>query len=114
MNKYITNCPNCGAPLRSYGRCEYCGTAVERPLQILTIRPGLRKLVCQTILPTESVVNHPEASADYTKHDICAKMTDALIDSIKFVTKREFNPSRCEDVITVHGELWVADPDINY
>lgn len=24
--KLLTNCPNCGAPLRRDGTCEYCGT----------------------------------------------------------------------------------------
>jgi tRNA(Ile2) C34 agmatinyltransferase TiaS len=25
-NPHPTNCPNCGAPLPSSGKCEYCGT----------------------------------------------------------------------------------------
>lgn len=30
----MTNCPNCGAPLKG-GRCEYCGTQVEPPRRVL-------------------------------------------------------------------------------
>ena len=28
-NESETNCPNCGAPLKS-GKCEYCGTEKEQ------------------------------------------------------------------------------------
>ena len=111
---YVTNCPNCGAPLRGYGRCEYCGTVIQQPLQVLTIRPGIRKLVCQTRLPLELGELNPEAVAEYAKRDIRAKMADALTDSIKFVARRDFDPRRFEEVITVRGELWISDPDVNY
>ena len=30
----MTNCPNCGAPLKD-GKCEYCGTQVEPPRRVL-------------------------------------------------------------------------------
>ena len=78
---YVTNCPNCGAPLRDYGRCEYY---------------------------------KPEAVAEYAKRDIRNKMADALTDSIKFIARREFDPRRFEEVITVRGELWISDPDVRY
>jgi hypothetical protein len=29
MNKMLTNCPNCGAPLTKDGRCDYCKTKVR-------------------------------------------------------------------------------------
>lgn len=29
MKKLLTNCPNCGAPLRHDGYCEYCDTKVR-------------------------------------------------------------------------------------
>ena len=29
MRKEGANCPNCGAPMKG-GRCEYCGTEMER------------------------------------------------------------------------------------
>lgn len=29
MNRLLTNCPNCGAPLRADGYCEYCNTKVR-------------------------------------------------------------------------------------
>lgn len=111
---YVTNCPNCGAPLRGYGKCEYCGTVIQQPLQFLTIRPGLRKLVCQTQLPLELGEHNPEAVAEYAKRDIRAKMADALTDSIKFLVRRDFDPRRFEEVIAVRGELWISDPDVNY
>ena len=109
---YITNCPNCGAPLHGYGRCEYCGTIINQPLQILAIRPSVRKLVCQAKLPLMLGERDPEALAEYAKHDIQAKMADALTDSIKFIARRDFDPCRFEEVITVRGELWVQDPDV--
>ena len=114
MTEYATNCPNCGAPLRGYGRCEYCGTRIIQPLQILAIRPGVRKLVCQTELPLTLGEQHPEVVAEYAKRDIRRKMADALTDSIKFITQRDFDPRRFEEVITVRGELWVQDPNVNY
>lgn len=114
MADYVTNCPNCGAPLRGYGRCEYCGTAINQPLQFLTIRPGVRKLVCQTQMPLELGECNPEAVAEWSKRDIRYKMADALTDSIKFIAKRDFDPRRFQEVITVRGELWISDPDVRY
>lgn len=114
MSKYISNCPNCGAPLRGYGRCEYCGTAIDQPLQFLTIRPGVRKLVCQTKIPLWVGEKDAEAATEYVKRDIRDKMADALTDSIKFLSQRSFDPLRFEEVITVRGELWVQDPNVNY
>ena len=111
---YITNCPNCGAPLRGYGRCEYCGTAIQQPLQMLVVRRGVRKLVCETQFPLALGETDPEAVAEYARRDIRGKMADALTDSIKFLTRRDFDPRRFEEVITVRGELWIADPDANY
>lgn len=111
---YATNCPNCGAPLRGYGRCEYCGTVINQPLQFLTIRPGIRKLVCQTQMPLEIGERNPEVVAEYAKRDIRAKMADALTDSIKFIAQRDFDPRRFQEVITVRGELWISDPDVRY
>lgn len=111
---YISNCPNCGAPLRGYGRCEYCGTSINQPLQMLAIRPGIRKLVCQTQLHINIAEYEPEVAAEYAKREIRNKMVDALTDSIKFVTRRDFDPMRFEEVITVRGELWISDPDVNY
>lgn len=114
MSNYISNCPNCGAPLRGYGRCDYCGTVINQPLQILTVRPGMRKLVCQTNIPLFIGERDAEAAAEYAKRDIRGRMADALIDSIKFIARRDFDPYRYNEVITVRGELWVADPDANY
>lgn len=111
---YATNCPNCGAPLRGYGKCEYCGTVINQPLQMLVVRPGIKKLVCQTQFPLALGEAKPEAVAEYAKRDVRSKMADALTDSIKFVARRDFDPCRFEEVITVRGELWIADPDVNY
>ena len=111
---YVTNCPNCGAPLRGYGYCEYCGAVIRQPLQFLTIRPGMKKLVCQTQMPLEIGERDPEAVAEYAKRDIRAKMADALTDSIKFIAQRDFDPCRFQEVITVRGELWISDPDVRY
>lgn len=112
--KYATNCPNCGAPLRGYGRCEYCGTQIDQPLQMLVVRPGIRKLVCQMQVPLTIAERDPEAAAEYAKRDIRMKTADALTESMKFVSRREFDPKRFEEVITVRGEVWIADPDINW
>ena len=44
MGKIVTNCPNCGAPLRGYGRCEYCGTVFVRyDEKIETLKAELAK-----------------------------------------------------------------------
>lgn len=114
MSNYVSNCPNCGAPLRGYGRCDYCGTVIQQPLQILSVRPGTRRLVCQTEVPLWLGEKDAEAAAEYVKLGIRAKMADALTDSIKFISKRDFDPRRFEEVITVRGELWVTDPDLSY
>lgn len=114
MNKYVSNCPNCGAPLRGYGRCEYCGTVINQPLQFLAVRPGVQKLVCQTQVPMWIGEKDAEAAAEYAKRGIREKMADALTDSIKFISRRDFDPVRFEEVITVRGELWVQDPSVNY
>ena len=114
MEKAIYNCPNCGAPLTSYGKCEYCGTVIRQPLQFINVRPGIRKLICKTEIPMRIGEIDPEAAAEYAKRDIRAKMADALTDSIKFVTRREFDPRRFDDVIMVRGELWISDPCASY
>lgn len=114
MREYVTNCPNCGAPLRAYGKCDYCGTAIHQPLQFLTVSPGTRKLVCKVRMPIEMGERDPEAVAEYAKRDIQRQMADALTDSIKFVAQRSFDPCRFEEVIIVRGELWVSDPDARY
>lgn len=110
----MTNCPNCGAPIKSFGRCEYCGTVIHHPLQFLSIRHGIRKLVCQTQVPLFIGDRDPLAAAKYAERDVREKMADAITDSIKFVIQREFDAFRFEEIITVRGELWVADPDIDY
>ena len=109
MKNYITNCPNCGAPLRGYGKCEFCGTIINQPVQVLSMRPGLRKLVCQTTVPMRLGEISPEAAASYVKNDIKEKMADALTDSIKFITSRKIDPCLLEEVITVRGELLVPE-----
>lgn len=114
MTNYATNCPNCGAPLHGYGHCEYCGTKIIQPLQILTVRPGMKKLVCQAKVPLYIGEHDPEVAAEYTKRDIREKMADALTDSIKFTVRRDYDPSRYAEIIAVRGELWVADPDVSY
>lgn len=114
MSNYISNCPNCGAPLRNYGRCDYCGTVINQPTQFITVRPGLRKLVCQAKVPLQFGKEHAEAAADYIKHDIKEKMAEALTDSIKFISQQRTDPLHWEEVIVVRGELWVGDPDIRY
>ena len=114
MKDYVTNCPNCGAPLRGYGKCEYCGTVISQPLQILAVRPGIRKLVCQAEVPMWIGEKDPEAAAKYAKRGIRLQMADALTDSIKFISKRDYDPCRFEEVITVRGELWVGDPGVIY
>ena len=111
---YETNCPNCGAPLTQYGKCEYCGTIINRPVQFLAVRPGMRKLVCQSEMPLLYAEDKPEKATAFLIDNISQKMADALIDNIKFVTKREFDPRRWEEVITVRGEVWVADSDVRY
>jgi hypothetical protein len=114
VSDYISNCPNCGAPLRGYGKCEYCGTVIDQPLQILAVRPGIRKLVCQTQIPLWIGEKDADAATEYAIRGIKEKMADALTDSIKFIAKRDFDPRRFDEVITVRGELWVADPDVSY
>ena len=114
MSNYVSNCPNCGAPLRGYGRCDYCGTSINQPTQFITVRPGLRKLVCQTQVPLQLCKEHAEAATDYIKNDIKGKMAEALTDSIKFISQRQIDPRHWEEVIIVRGELWVSDPDIRY
>lgn len=114
MGNYVTNCPNCGAPLCGNGHYDYCGTTVSQPLQILTVRPGIRKLVCQTEIPMWLGEKDANAAAEYARRGIRDKMADALTDSIKFISRRDFDPCRYEEVVTVRGELWVSDPDVGY
>jgi hypothetical protein len=114
MKEHISNCPNCGAPLREHGKCIYCGTVIEQPLQILAVRPGVKKLVCEAQVPLWLAMDDAEAASEYVKRDIRGKMADALTDSIKFLSKREFDPGRFQEIITVRGELWIGDPGVSY
>lgn len=111
MNNYITNCPNCGAPLTRYGKCEYCGTIIDRPLQIISVQPGMKKIICEAQVPLWMGEKDAEVAAEYVKHDIQAKMADALTDSIRFLSNRRFDPLRLEEIITVRGELFVMSPE---
>jgi hypothetical protein len=114
MSDYATNCPNCGAPLTSYGRCEYCGTIIDRPVQFLALRPGMKKIVCKATLPYELGAIKPNVAAEYAKRGIQDKISAALADSIKLVVRSEFDPVHFQEVISVRGELWVGDPDVRY
>lgn len=40
MRKLLTNCPNCGAPLRSDGYCEYCKTKIRYANEVELSRIG--------------------------------------------------------------------------
>ena len=111
---YVTNCPNCGAPIRRYGQCEYCGTAILQPIQFVSDRRGVRKLTCVSQYPLELGEWSPDAVAGYARRDMTVRMADAISDSIKFVVRRDFDPRRFEEVITVRGELWIADPSVGY
>ena len=111
---YATNCPNCGAPIKRYGHCEYCGTMIAQPIQLVSDRRGIRKLTCVSQYPLELGERSPDAVAAYARHDMTARMADAISDSIKFVVRRDFDPRRFEEVISVRGELWIADPDAGY
>ena len=116
MQDYMTKCPNCGAPLTKYGKCEYCGTTIHQPFQILTVPfdANAKRYICKAQIPLFIGEKDPEMAAEYMKRDIREKMADALIDSIKFVTRREFDPMRFEEIITVRGELWVQDSNAYY
>ena len=111
---YAANCPNCGAPIKHYGHCEYCGTLIHLPVQFVAYRPGIRKLTCVSQYPIDLGERDPGAVAAYAKRDIMAKMTDAISDSIKFLVRRDFDPRRFEEIISVRGELWISDPDVRY
>lgn len=110
----ITNCPNCGAPLKNYGRCDYCGTVVSNPVQCLMLRPGTRRIVGQMIMPLDIGIRDPEAAVCYAKRDVSHKIADALTEAVKFTVKKDFDPERFQEVICIRGELYVADPDIYY
>ena len=112
--KPLTNCPNCGAPIKGYGYCEYCHTRIDYPMQMVVHRPGVRKLTCQKRLPIDLAEMKPEAATAYAMRGIRDDMADALTDSIKFTTSKEFDFKNFEEVILVRGELWVADPSENY
>ena len=53
---YVRNCPNCGAPIKYYGYCEYCETQI-----------GLGE-------------RNPEAITRYELRDVRDKIADALAD----------------------------------
>lgn len=111
---YVTNCPNCGAPITRFGHCEYCGTLIHQPLQLVAVRPGIRKLTALSKIPLFVGEHDPETVAEYAKRDIRSKMADALTDSVKFIVRRDHDPYRCEEIISVRGELWIAEPDVNW
>lgn len=114
MKDYVTNCPNCGAPITRFGHCEYCGTVIHQPVQFVTTRRGIQKLQAVTMLPVEIGERDPDAATAYAMQDMTHKMADALRDAIKFRVSKEFDPRRFQEVICVRGELWIADPDVYY
>jgi hypothetical protein len=65
-------------------------------------------------MPLEIGERDPAIAAEYAKRDIQVKMADALTDSIKFIARKEFDPRRFQELITVRGELWVQDPDVKW
>jgi len=116
MSSYVSNCPNCGAPLTSYGVCKYCGTTINQPLQIITAvnHPGIKKIKCLTKVSVDFGTQNPELVVEHAKRDMMAKMADALSDSVKFVVRKDFDPMRFEEVICIAGEVWVADQSYQY
>lgn len=120
--KAITNCPNCGAPMGYSPKCDYCGTIVEngaafRPMEIVAIRPNMRKLEMkgQVMLDPclDENVQAPMVAARL-KADMVHKLAEQLAEAVKFTIRKDYNPYYGEQVILARGELWVADPDINY
>ena len=118
MNKYIFNCPNCGAPVNNLEKCNYCGAKIILPFQIMPMHPGIEKFICQTKIPVDLVIREKNAAVEFikteTKKEMEKALTNLLIDKIKFTVKREFDLKRNEEVFTVYGELLIADPDFNY
>ena len=49
----MTNCTNCGAPIKSY-KCEYCDTIFDRDDRVQTIIMDTRKL--ERVISTEKII----------------------------------------------------------
>lgn len=117
-----TNCPNCGAPLGRSSKCGYCGTVVEngaafRPMEIVAIRPNMRKLDLQAKVlldpHLDENVQFPIVAARL-KADMVHKLAEQLAEAVKYTLRQDYDPRYAGPVILARGELWVADSDPRY
>lgn len=78
----ITNCKQCGAPLRN-GRCEYCGADYRKeiPQITYTIEPdyGYQTLACNVAMPLEIIYRDSKAAEQIVKKDMAYEMSKELL-----------------------------------
>lgn len=78
----ITNCKQCGAPIRN-GRCEYCGADYrkEMPQITYTIEPdyGYQTIACRSSMSLEAISIDPEVAQRIVKEDMAYELSKELL-----------------------------------
>lgn len=112
INMEIFNCPNCGAPISSYGwECQYCGTKFHIdpiiPMKIEVSHKKIEKLQNKVAVPKWLMVENPKYAAEYTIHELQEQMLDA----VAALMTVERNDDQSPDCVIFTGELDIAIPN---
>lgn len=116
MELQTMTCKNCGANInRRTLRCDYCGTEYEHPndrIKIVTIRPGVHTIRCQTKVDMEMMRHSTEGAKEHVLRDMREQIADGLLAFMKMTT------SECHDQRShcqiIRGEVRVVDPSFDY
>lgn len=86
----MTNCPNCGAPIKG-SRCEYCGTWFESPLPQINIVHEDRPcdvLGATTIIPRDWIMR---GNVPYETDQVSKMAVDILANDLAETLKNYMN-----------------------
>ena len=111
-NELPTNCKNCGAPLNSEGKCEYCG-AIYSPI----ITPIFLENPKATILTADVNISNdlrrhmnPDDLSDYTIQQLSRKLAEGLSAYMKLRTSNDY----FTDSTIIRGEVRILPPDFRF
>lgn len=109
-----TNCPNCGAPLNSMGKCDYCGTVVSFNHELIPIIIENKKAISlqgASYVSSEVVANlGAEEATKMCLNQIAKQMTEQIIPVMEYVT---FNDP-CNNMQCVKGMIRVLEKEYRF
>lgn len=111
-------CTQCGAQIdRKTMRCPYCDTQYEKkhdgmPINFVVERPGVHRIRAEVRVADEMARYDPEGATRYVMDRLRFGIADGLLDYMKVVTSKEFDPMNMCQII--RGEVRVLDPTFEH